>query len=58
LAQYEIKSTQGYSLNIGFMVAMLEDLKHQITEEVQDLSQSETDFESDDKANSISTLVM
>jgi hypothetical protein len=40
------------------MVAMLEDLKHQITEEVQDLSQSETGFESDDKANSISTLVM
>jgi uncharacterized damage-inducible protein DinB len=57
-AQYEIKPKEGYSPNIGLMVAMLEDLKYQITEEVQDLSQSETDFQFDEKANSIGALVM
>lgn len=57
-AQYEIKPAEGYTPQIGLMVAMLEDLKVRITEEVQDLSQSETDFEFDDKANSIGALVM
>ena len=40
------------------MVAMLEGLKHQITEEAQGLSQSETDFKFNEKANSIGALVM
>ncbi len=57
-AQYEIKPAAGYSLNIGLMVAMLEDLKVRITAQVQDLSQSEIGFEFDDKANSIGALVM
>lgn len=56
--QYEIKSKEGYTPNIGLMVAMLEDLKVRITEQVKDLSQSETDFEFDEKANSIGSLVM
>lgn len=57
-AQYEIKPAEGYSPNIGIMVAMLEDLKVRITEQVKDLSQSETDFEFDEKSNSIGALVM
>ncbi|MFT5736390.1 MAG: hypothetical protein ACI9SG_000731 [Maribacter sp.] len=56
-AQHKIKPAEGYSPNIGLMVAMLEELKHRITEQVQDLSQSETDFEFDEKANSIGALV-
>ena len=56
--QYEIKSKEGYTPNIGLMVAMLEDLKVRITEQVKDLSQTETDFEFDDKSNSIGSLVM
>lgn len=57
-AQYEIKPEEGYAPNIGLMVAMLEDLKDRITEQVKDLSQYETDFEFDDKSNSIGSLVM
>lgn len=56
--QYEIKPEEGYTPNIGLMVAMLEDLKVRITEQVKDLSQSETDYEFDDKSNSIGSLVM
>lgn len=57
-AQYEIKPEEGYSPRIGLMVIMLEDLKVRITEQVKDLSQSETDFEFDEKSNSIGALVM
>ena len=57
-AQYEIKPGKEYSPNIGVMVSMLEDLKIRITEQVQDLNQNETDFEFDEKANSIGALVM
>ncbi len=57
-AQYEIKPAEGYSPNIGIMVNMLEDLKDRITGQVKDLNQTETDFEFDDKANSIGALVM
>lgn len=57
-AQYEMKPAEGYSSNIGLMVSMLEDLKVRITEQVKDLSQTETDFEFDDNANSIGALVM
>ena len=57
-AQYEMKPAEGYSPNIGIMVNMLEDLKIRITEQVKDLNQAETDFEFDEKANSIGALVM
>lgn len=57
-AQYEIAPVAGYSTQIGTLVAMLEDLKNRIAEQVGDLDQSQTDFLFDDKANSIGSLVM
>lgn len=57
-AQYEMKPAEGYSHDIGLMVAMLEDLKTRITEQVKDLDQNETDFQFDENANSIGSLVM
>ncbi|GAB5473139.1 MAG: DinB family protein [Maribacter sp.] len=57
-AQYEIHPEEGYSHDIGLMVAMLEDLKTRITEQVKDLDQTETDFRFDEHANSIGSLVM
>lgn len=57
-AQYELNPAEGYSPQIGTMVAMLEDLKGRITEMVKDLNQSETDFLFDADANSIGGLVM
>lgn len=57
-AQHEIKPQEGYSPNIGIMVYMLEDLKDRITEQVKDLNQTQTDFEFDEKANSIGALLM
>lgn len=57
-AQYEIKPSEDYSHDIGVMVAMLEDLKGRITEQVKDLDQTETDFLFDENANSIGALVM
>ncbi|MFD0862593.1 DUF664 domain-containing protein [Sungkyunkwania multivorans] len=57
-AQYEIKPVEGYTPQIGVMVNMLEDLKSRITEMTHDLSQEETDFLFDDKANSIGALIM
>ncbi len=57
-AQYEIKPVEGYSPNISIMIYMLEDLKDRITEQIKDLDQSQTDFEFDEKANSIGALVM
>jgi uncharacterized damage-inducible protein DinB len=56
--QYEIKPEEGYTPRIGLMVAMLEDLKVRITEQVVDLNQIETDYLFDEKANSIGSLVM
>lgn len=57
-AQYEIKPAEGYTPRIGLMVAMLEDLKVRITEQVVGLNQTETDYLFDEKANSIGSLVM
>lgn len=57
-AQYEIKPAEGYSPNIGVMVDMLEDLKDRITAEVKDLNLTQTDFQYDEDANSIGSLVM
>lgn len=57
-AQGEMKSVEGYSPQIGYVVYMLEDLKDRITEQVKDLDQSQTDFLYDEDANSIGALVM
>lgn len=58
VAQGEMKPPEGYSPQIGLMVYMLEDLKDRITEQVKDLDQSQTDFQFDEDANSIGSLVM
>lgn len=57
-AQYEIKSEEGYTPQIGIMVDMLEELKDRLTKEVGELSQAETDFLFDEKANSIGAMLM
>ena len=54
----EIKSERGYSNDIGNMVAMMDDLKKRITNSVVDLSQKETDFLLDDRANRVGALIM
>ncbi len=53
-----IKQTKGYSPQIGTTIAMLEDLKRRVTNSVVNLSQEETDFLLDDKANRIGALVL
>lgn len=57
-AQHEINPVEGYSPQIGAMVNMMEDLKARIVEMTKDLSQEETDFLFDEKANSIGALIM
>jgi uncharacterized damage-inducible protein DinB len=57
-AQYKIIPEPGYSPQIGIMVDMLEDLKDRITADVQDLSQEQTDYLFDARANSIGAMVM
>ncbi len=57
-AQYEIKPEIGYTPQIGLMVDMLEELKDQLTEDIRDLDQAETDYLFDDKANSIGAMIM
>lgn len=56
--QYEINPEAGYSPQIGYVVAMLEDLKGRITDSVRDLDQEQTDFLFDADANSIGALIM
>ncbi len=56
--QYKVLPAEGYTPQIGIMVHMLEDLKNRITEQVQDLSQEETDFLIDEKGNSIGAMIM
>ncbi len=56
--QGEMKPVDGYTPQIGLMVYMLEDLKSRITEQVEDLDQSQTDFLYDKDANSIGSLIM
>ncbi len=58
LGQYTINPSKGYSENIGNMVAMLDDLKNRVTRSVVNLSDKETDFLLDEKANRIGALIM
>ncbi|NER18350.1 DinB family protein [Spongiivirga citrea] len=56
-AQYEIKSIEGYSPNIGVLITMLDDLKERVTSSVRDLNQEQTDFLLDDNANRIGAMI-
>ena len=58
MGQGEIKPREGYTPQIGIMVDMLEEVKELIQANVQDLSQSETDFLFDEQANSIGAMIM
>ncbi len=53
----KIKSKKGYDTQIGNVVAMLEDLKSRVTRSVANLSQEETDFLLDQKANRIGAMI-
>jgi len=57
-AQHEIVPEKGYTPQIGIMVDMLDEIKDRVTEDVKDLSQEQTDFLFDDKANSIGAIIM
>ena len=57
-AQQEIQPAAGYTIQIGIMVDMLEEVKELITNEVKDLNQEQTDFLIDDRANSIGAMIM
>mgnify|MGYP001827458025 FL=1 len=57
-AQNEIIPVEGYSTQIGIMVFMLDDMKDRISNDVKELSQEQTDFLFDDKANSIGAIIM
>ncbi len=52
-----IESPKGYSPQIGTTVSMLEDLKRRVTNSVESLTDQETDFLLDEKANRIGALV-
>ncbi len=58
LSSQTIKAPKGYSEQIGTTVSMLEDLKKRVTNSVLLLSQEETDFLLDDKANRIGALIL
>jgi hypothetical protein len=57
-AQGEIKSTEGYTPQIGIMVDMLEEVKDLITQDIHLINQAETDFLFDEEANSIGAMIM
>ncbi|NNC70168.1 MAG: DUF664 domain-containing protein [Flavobacteriaceae bacterium] len=56
-AQNKITPRDGYSVQIGTLVEMLEDLKSRITRSVRNLNQEQTDFLLDDNANTIGALI-
>lgn len=56
--QYKIIPEKGYSMQIGILVDMLEDIRNRIFEDVRDLNQNETDFLFDEKANSVGQIIM
>jgi uncharacterized damage-inducible protein DinB len=56
--QNTIKAPRGYDLQIGNIVAMLEDLKGRVTNSVSNLSIEETDFLLDEEANRIGAMIL
>ena len=57
-AQNMINPVKGYSPQIGTTVSMMADLKKRVTRSVVNLSQEETDFLLDDKANRIGAMIL
>lgn len=57
-AQNNISPTPGYDTQVGNMVAMLEDLKSRITNQVRHLDQESTDFLLDDQSNRIGAMIL
>lgn len=53
-----IKAPRGYSPQIGSTVAMLQDLKQRVTNSVANLTQVETDYLLDEKANRIGAMIL
>lgn len=57
-SQNIIKPVKGYSPQIGATISMMEDLKRRVTRSVANLTQEETDFLLDEKANRIGALIL
>lgn len=57
-AQRSITAEEGYTPQIGVLVAMLNDLSDRVERTVKDLSVEEVDYLLDENANSIGTLIM
>ncbi len=57
-AQNIIEPPQGYTNDIGNMVAMLDDLKTRVTRNVRDLTQEQTDYLVDEDSNRIGAMIM
>ncbi|UGU16855.1 DinB family protein [Sinomicrobium kalidii] len=55
---YELKSAEGYSLQIGTLVSMLNDLSNRVERVVSGLDQQKLDYLIDEKANRIGALIM
>ena len=56
-AQYAIKPEKGYSQDIGNMIAMLDNLKTRVENNVKDLDIEGTDFLLDENANSPGAII-
>ncbi|WP_343486472.1 DinB family protein [Allomuricauda sp. d1] len=57
-SQYKVEPPEGYTLEIGNMVYMLEELKGRITQMVQDMGTEQIDYLIDEDANSIGALIL
>ena len=57
-AQNVIRVPDGYTPDIGIVVAMLDDLKRRVTSSVANMSQKETDFLLDENANRIGAMIL
>ena len=55
---YKIKPMEDVSPQIGTLIAMLENLKDRVENQVKNMSQYELDYLHDDKANRIGSLIM
>lgn len=57
-AQYIIEAKEGYSLQTGTIVSMLEDLKNRVTNSVSNLDEKGVDFLLDKNANRIGAIIL
>ena len=58
LKSQELNSKKGYDTQTGVMVYMLEKLKSNVIASTRGLNQFETDFQFDEKANSIGAIIL